>query len=118
MRVRDEGIGLDGSELAQLFNRGYRAESVRTVRGAGLGLYFGHGIVRAHGGQMSVESQGHGEGSTFWVSLPRTESEPAPLIIEPAPKPVPSLSPSRPTPTECAIYRESVARGPRGPRDI
>jgi signal transduction histidine kinase len=70
VRVRDEGIGLDGSELAQLFGRGYRAESVRTVRGAGLGLYFGNGIVRAHGGRMSVESPGHGQGSTFCFTLP------------------------------------------------
>jgi signal transduction histidine kinase len=70
VRVRDEGIGLDGSELAQLFGRGYRAESVRTVRGAGLGLYFGNGIVKAHGGRMSVESPGHGQGSTFCFTLP------------------------------------------------
>jgi signal transduction histidine kinase len=70
VRVRDHGIGLDGSELAKLFGRGYRAESVRTVRGAGLGLYFGNGIVRAHGGQMSVESPGHGQGSTFCFTLP------------------------------------------------
>jgi signal transduction histidine kinase len=73
VRVRDEGIGLDGNELAQLFSRGYRAESVRTVRGAGLGLYFGHGIVKAHGGRMSVESQGHGHGSTFCFTLPLTD---------------------------------------------
>jgi signal transduction histidine kinase len=70
VRVRDEGIGLDGSELAQLFGRGYRAESVRTVRGAGLGLYFGNGIIKAHGGRMSVESPGHGHGSTFCFTLP------------------------------------------------
>jgi histidine kinase len=70
VRVRDRGIGLDETELAKLFGRGYRAESVRTVRGAGLGLYFGNGIVRAHGGRMSVESPGHGQGSTFCFTLP------------------------------------------------
>ncbi|MGH2492669.1 MAG: ATP-binding protein [Candidatus Limnocylindria bacterium] len=70
VRVRDEGIGLDGSELAQLFGRGYRAQSARTVRGAGLGLYFGNGIVGAHGGRMWAESVGHGQGSTFCFSLP------------------------------------------------
>src|SRR6266850_1427107 len=36
VRVRDEGIGLDGTELAQLFRRGYRAESARNVTGGGL----------------------------------------------------------------------------------
>lgn len=70
VRVRDEGIGLDGGELAQLFGRGYRAESVRTVRGAGLGLYLSNGLVAAHGGRMWAESVGHGYGSTFCFTLP------------------------------------------------
>jgi PAS domain S-box-containing protein len=70
VRVRDQGIGLDGSELAQLFARGFRAQAARAVRGAGLGLYFGHGIVTAHGGRMWAESVGHGQGSTFCFSLP------------------------------------------------
>jgi signal transduction histidine kinase len=70
VRVRDEGIGLDGSELGQLFGRGYRAESARTVRGAGLGLYLSNGLVIAHGGRMWAESAGHGHGSTFCFSMP------------------------------------------------
>jgi signal transduction histidine kinase len=70
VRVRDEGIGLDDGELAQLFGRGYRAESVRTVRGAGLGLYLSNGLVTAHGGRMWAESLGHGSGSTFCFTLP------------------------------------------------
>lgn len=70
VRVRDEGIGLEEAELAQLFRRGYRAEAAQNVRGGGLGLYFGHGIVAAHGGRMWAESPGHGEGSTFCLSLP------------------------------------------------
>jgi signal transduction histidine kinase len=70
VRVRDDGIGLDGGELAQLFGRGYRAESVRTVRGAGLGLYLSNGLVAAHGGRMWAESLGHGHGSTFCFTLP------------------------------------------------
>jgi signal transduction histidine kinase len=70
VRVRDEGIGLDSGELTQLFARGFRAQAARTVRGAGLGLYFCHGIVAAHGGRMWAESVGHGQGSTFCFSLP------------------------------------------------
>jgi PAS domain S-box-containing protein len=68
--VRDEGIGLDGTEPAQLFRRGYRAESARNVTGGGLGLYFSNGIVAAHGGRMWAESPGHGKGSTFSFTLP------------------------------------------------
>ena len=71
--VRDQGIGLDDGELAQLFRRGYRAESARRVTGRGLGLYFSHGIVAAHGGRMWAESAGHGQGSTFYFALPLRE---------------------------------------------
>ena len=70
IRVCDEGIGLDVSELAQLFGRGYRANSVRTLRGAGLGLYLSNGLVTSHGGRMWAESPGHGQGSTFCFELP------------------------------------------------
>jgi len=68
--VRDDGIGLDGTELAQLFRRGYRAESAKHTPGQGLGLYLAHGIVAAHGGRMWAESPGHGRGSTFCFALP------------------------------------------------
>jgi PAS domain S-box-containing protein len=77
VRVSDEGIGLDGTELAQLFRRGYRAESARNVMGGGLGLYFSNGIVAAHGGRMWAESLGHGQGSTFCFTLPLREERSA-----------------------------------------
>ena len=73
VRVRDEGIGLDRSELARLFRRGYRAESARKTPGGGLGLYFSKGIVAAHGGRMWAESRGHGKGSAFCFTLPLQE---------------------------------------------
>jgi len=68
--VRDEGIGLDEADLTQVFRRGYRAESARHLTGRGLGLYFGNGIVQAHGGRMWADSAGPGQGSTFHFSLP------------------------------------------------
>jgi signal transduction histidine kinase len=71
--MRDEGIGFDGAELAQLFRRGYRAESARNVTGGGLGLYFSNGIIAAHGGRIWAESAGHGQGSTFCFTLPLHE---------------------------------------------
>ncbi len=71
--VRDEGMGLDGAELAQLFRRGYRAEPARNIVGGGLGLYLSNGIVTAHGGRMWAESPGHGRGSTFCFTLPLRE---------------------------------------------
>jgi len=82
VRVRDEGIGLDGTELAQLFRRGYRAESARNVTGGGLGLYFSNGIVSAHGGRMWAESPGHGQGSTFCFTLPLRKKHSADRPVE------------------------------------
>jgi signal transduction histidine kinase len=71
--VRDQGIGLEESELAQLFRRGYRAEAARDIAGDGLGLYFSKGIVEAHGGRIWAESAGHRQGSTFGFTLPLQE---------------------------------------------
>jgi PAS domain S-box-containing protein len=85
VRVRDEGIGLDGPELGQLFRRGYRAESTRNVPGAGFGLYFSNGIVAAHGGRMWVESPGAGQGSTFCFTLPLREEQGATRPVEDRP---------------------------------
>jgi len=82
VRVRDEGIGLDGAELAQLFRRGYRAEAARNVTGGGLGLYFSNGIVTAHGGRMWAESPGHGQGSTFCFTLPLRDEHGADRPVE------------------------------------
>jgi PAS domain S-box-containing protein len=75
--VRDKGIGLDGTELPQLFRRGYRAPSARSVIGGGLGLYFSNGIIAAHGGRMWAESRGHGRGSAFCFALPLSEPQAA-----------------------------------------
>ena len=72
--VRDEGIGLDGAEIAQLFRRGYRTPSARSVIGGGLGLYFSNGIIAAHGGRMWAESRGRGRGSAFCFALPLREA--------------------------------------------
>jgi len=80
--VRDEGIGMDGAELAQLFRRGYRAESAQRVKGDGLGLYLAHGLVVKHGGRMWAESSGHGQGSTFSFALPMREERSADTPVE------------------------------------
>jgi len=80
--VRDEGIGLDASELAQVFRRGYRAETARRVKGDGLGLYFAHGLVVKHGGRMWAESDGHGQGSTFCFTLPLRAEQSADGSVE------------------------------------
>jgi signal transduction histidine kinase len=69
--VRDEGIGIPGSDLPQIFERFHRASNVddRRFAGMGLGLFICKGIVEQHGGRIWVESR-VGTGSTFHVVLP------------------------------------------------
>ncbi len=68
--VKDHGIGIAPEALPRLFERFQRASSVRHYAGIGLGLFIARAIVRAHRGEVSVESR-TGEGSTFTVSIPR-----------------------------------------------
>jgi len=69
--VRDQGIGMAADEVAQVFNKFYRAGNVltRKTQGTGLGLYISKSIVEAHGGRIWVESQ-PGGGSTFSFTVP------------------------------------------------
>ena len=64
----DNGTGMDAAALAALF------EPYRTTKthGTGLGLMVCRRIVRAHGGEIDVESK-PGVGTTFTVRLPRLE---------------------------------------------
>jgi PAS domain S-box-containing protein len=69
--IRDHGIGISPEAHAHLFDRFYRAGSGSdTARGLGLGLYITRQLVEAHGGQVWAESEGPGQGSTFYVTLP------------------------------------------------
>lgn len=69
--VRDEGIGIPGDALPQLFSRFYRAPNIdmHRVGGMGIGLFVVKEIVTLHGGEVEVESV-EGEGSTFFIRLP------------------------------------------------
>jgi signal transduction histidine kinase len=66
--IRDNGSGMDAATLAHIF------EPYRTTKeqGTGLGLMVCRRIVRAHGGEIDVESK-PGAGTTFTVRIPRLE---------------------------------------------
>lgn len=70
--VQDFGIGMKESTQRQLFEPFYRSEEASSFSGSGLGLYISAGIVRHHGGQITVESS-PGKGSKFCFTIPRTK---------------------------------------------
>ncbi len=73
MSVQDTGEGILPEHLPHVFDRFYRADPARSraTGGSGLGLAIARAIVEAHGGDVSVASDGvPGRGSTFTVHLP------------------------------------------------
>jgi two-component system sensor histidine kinase VicK len=69
--VHDEGLGMREEDIPRLFEKFSRLFDKRSlaIPGTGLGLYITREIVRAHGGEMLVESV-WGKGSTFSFVLP------------------------------------------------
>lgn len=73
LEVIDHGIGIPPSDQHRIFEKFYRAGDplVHNTKGSGLGLSLVDHIVRAHGGEVSVEST-PGHGSKFTIVLPVT----------------------------------------------
>jgi len=67
--VTDSGTGIPKEYHERLFEKFFQVPD-GGPKGTGLGLYIAREIVRAHGGDIGVESES-GKGSTFWFTLPR-----------------------------------------------
>lgn len=65
--VSDTGCGIAPENLQRIFDPFFTSKEVG--KGTGLGLSVSYGIVKAHGGEIEVEST-VGEGSTFRIFLP------------------------------------------------
>jgi hypothetical protein len=84
LTVTDTGTGIPEDELPKLFERFYRVQNSqgRSHEGTGIGLALVSGLVKLHGGTISVESKfGNkiplsilkffsGEGSSFIITIP------------------------------------------------
>lgn len=69
--IKDTGVGIGPEEAKKLFTKFFRAEAIQKLvpDGTGLGLYIVKNIVRAHGGNVGVESELN-RGSNFYFTLP------------------------------------------------
>ncbi len=73
--VSDTGMGLTAEQLAKLFQPFERlGQDATSTEGTGIGLVITKDLVELMQGEIGVESE-HGQGSTFWFTLPLTEAE-------------------------------------------
>jgi signal transduction histidine kinase len=79
VEISDNGSGLNDEDLLRIFDPFFTTREVG--EGTGLGLSICYGIVRDHGGQISVESR-VGQGTTFKVLLPaRGQDDPLRVLV-------------------------------------
>jgi two-component system NtrC family sensor kinase len=90
--IADDGPGIDANNVNRIFDPFFTTKP--QGKGTGLGLSISYGIIKEHGGDISVSSMA-GQGSTFVITLPAVEnseepssptesavsSEPSPLSI-------------------------------------
>jgi two-component system NtrC family sensor kinase len=68
IKVTDNGNGIPEKILDKIFQPFFTTKP--TGQGIGLGLSLSYDIVKAHGGDLKVETK-EGEGSTFFIYLPK-----------------------------------------------
>ena len=66
--IKDTGIGIEDTEINNIFKRFYRGREVIEFEGVGIGLYLANEIITKQGGYIKVKSKKN-EGSTFSIFL-------------------------------------------------
>lgn len=91
--IQDTGIGVPAEDLSHLFQKFYRVDNsdTREIGGTGLGLYLSRRLVETMEGRVWAESQ-HGQGSTFFISIPRISHQEAMQLIETLESETPSVT--------------------------
>ncbi len=79
IEVSDTGSGMAADVRNRIFEPFFTTKPEGT--GTGLGLSVSYGIIRSHGGSLSVESS-PGAGAAFRIALPATEASPSVSALE------------------------------------
>jgi len=129
--VQDSGIGIPKEDMQHLFQKFYRVDNkdTREIGGTGLGLYLCRRLAEMMGGRIWVDSD-YGQGSTFFVELPRVSSQdavkiaeeqanaaanppaPNPFLSQPTPQtPIPSVATTAPVQQVIEPVLNNVPRG-------
>ena len=68
VKIVDHGVGIPKNEIPFIFEPFYRVDKSRSKQtgGYGLGLHLCQNIMKAHQGQIQIESQ-QGQGTTLWL---------------------------------------------------
>ena len=68
----DKGIGINQKDQKKIFTKFHRVynKSIPNVKGTGLGLYWVKGIIKLHGGRITLFSEGFNKGTTITIELP------------------------------------------------
>lgn len=84
LAVTDNGIGLPREELSRIFEMFHQANASQSQKagGLGIGLTVARSLAELHGGGLTAESAGPGQGATFTLWLPRDKPS-VPLPKEP-----------------------------------
>ncbi len=69
IQFEDTGIGMNKEALSHIFDRFYRVDKSRSIKGNGLGLSIVKRIIDLHGYKLNVESQEE-VGSVFKITIP------------------------------------------------
>ncbi len=99
--VSDAGPGIPEEDLPHIFDRFWQGRSQRRA-GAGLGLAIVKGVVDAHGGRISVESE-QGKGTTFRFVIPLTRAGSPELAATPS-APLPRAERAATAPAATTVF--------------